>query len=142
MKPKQFYNTPAWRWLSRYVKLYHSQDGLIVACMTCNRSWMPVKDKNTHAGHLIKFTDSKSVCLEFENVGVQCYRCNRHQGGKQDILRRKLSQIHGLEAIDKLYIQKNNFMKLDKFVLDYYAQFYKEKFDQLLIERNIKDPWR
>ena len=142
MKPKDFYKTAAWKWLSRYNKLYHSKDGLMVACMTCNRPWMPVKGKQTHAGHLIKFTDSKAVCLEFENVGVQCSSCNRYHGGRQDLLRERLSRIHGKEVIDSLYVKKNNFMKLDAFTLEYYADFYKQKFEQLLIDRKIKSPWR
>lgn len=139
MTHKQFYNSTAWKYLSRYIKIKYSQSG-IVKCFTCGR-FMPVADKKTHAGHLIKFTDSKSVCMDEENIGVQCYYCNRMQGGRQDLMKEKLIQIHGEEKINTLYIKRHNITNLDKFTMDLFAGIYKKKFNDLLKELNIKNPW-
>lgn len=142
MKLKEFYNTKAWKNLAIYTKLLHSHDGIVLKCMTHNSGWIPVKDKNTHAGHLIKFTDSKSVCLNHFNVGVQCSSCNKYQGGRQDLMRQALSNFWGKENIDNLYIEKNNYCKLDVVMLDYYADLYEKAILRMVNKRGIKNPWK
>lgn len=138
MKPKDIYNSPAWKYFSRYVLLFYS-DGLFAKCFTSGKI-LQINTKEAHCGHLIKVTESYATAFEFTNVGVQCLRDNRYFGGKQDLMYKKLVEIHGKENIDKLYIKKNNICKLGKFELDVLAHYWKGQFNELV---KIKgNPWK
>lgn len=138
MKPKEFYKTKAWKYCSRYILLFYS-DGLLTQCFTCGLI-LQINQANCHCGHLIKLTDAWATAFEFTNLGVQCMQCNRFHGGRQDLMKDKLISIHGVGAIEKLYIQKHNYCKIDKFTLDYYEKLYKDLFDDLVKQKG--NPWK
>lgn len=133
MKSSEFYRTKAWKVFTKYVLLFYSKNR-IVACSTCGK-WMSIDSKDSCTGHLIKVFDGNSTnfstAFEFINCLPQCQACNRHGHGKPDIMYRKCVEIHGQQAIDKLYIKKNIPMKLDTYTLDSIYKEYKEKYNQL-----------
>ena len=139
MKPSEIYKTPAWKYFSRYILLYYS-DGLFAKCFTCGKM-LQINTSYAHCGHLIRVTESYATVFEFSNTGVQCLRCNRYLGGRQDIMYRKLVEIHGEEAIQMLYIKKHNICKLDKFSLEILAGHWKEKYKEL-VKLKGGDPWK
>lgn len=114
----------------------------MVKCFTCGK-FMSITDKKCHVGHLIKAFDTNStnfsVALEFENIGINCYQCNVYSGGRQDIMKEKLTLIHGKDKIEKLYIKKHNYMNLDKFVMGYYSGLYKKLLGSMIERKG--DPW-
>ncbi|MFA5297868.1 MAG: recombination protein NinG [Lutibacter sp.] len=140
-----FYKTDAWKYFSRYVKTFYADNDGNMFCSTCNKPIIAAT-KDCQAGHYIKVMDMSktnySVALEFTNVLPQCYQCNKHGGGRQDIMRTKLVKLFGESALNDLDIKKNNSCKLDPVVLEYYANYYKEKLNNLLKERDIKDFWK
>ena len=138
MKPSDIYRSTAWKYFSRYVLLYYS-DGLYAQCFTSGKI-LQINTKFAQCGHLIKVTDSYATAFEFTNVGVQSLSENRYHGGRQDVMYKKLVEIHGQKAIDMLYIRKNNICHLDKFTLDILAKEYKGKFEQLAKKKG--DPWK
>lgn len=138
MKPAKFYSSKAWKYCSKYVLLFYS-DGLIARCFTCGKP-LQINTKEAQCGHLIKYTDSKATALEFTNLGVQCSACNRYHGGRQDIMKDQLTLMHGEKEIEKLYIKRHNFCKLDKVSLDYWARYYKKLFNDLVKVKG--NPWK
>lgn len=133
MKASEFYRTKCWRIFTKYILLFYSNNG-VVACSTCGK-WMTIDSKDSCSGHLIKVFDGNrsnfSTAFEFTNILPQCNYCNTKRGGAQDIMYRKCVEIHGQQAIDKLYIKKNIPMKLDTYTLDSIYNEYKEKYNQL-----------
>ena len=146
-KPKKFnfYTTTAWKWCSHYVLLFYADKNGFVKCATSAVTYH-VTDKRMHCGHYIKTLDmtktNYAVAFDFVNLGPQSLADNRYGGGRQDEMRVWLVSRHGVQAVKDLENRKNGICHLDKAALDYWAGYYKEKFKQLLIERNIKDPWK
>jgi hypothetical protein len=135
LKSSEFYKHLAWRIFTKYVLLFYSNNGA-VACSTCGK-WMMINSKDSCTGHLIKVFDGNrtnfSTSFEFNNCLPQCQQCNRYGGGKPDIMYRKLVEIHGQDAIDKLYLKKNFPLKLDTFTLEMIYKEYKDKYDKLKV---------
>jgi hypothetical protein len=139
MKPSIFYTTTAWKYCSKYVLLYFSLDGLMVKCSTCG-SVLQITERTTHCGHLIKITDSWATAFEFTNLAPQCYRCNHYYGGRPDLMKEFLTSRHGEKEIEKLYIKKHNYCKLDIVSLTYWKNHYKELFDNMVNQKG--NPWK
>jgi hypothetical protein len=137
MKQQDFYNSAAWRYCAKYVLLYYSVDGM-VQCSTSGR-WYHLPDRNIVCGHYYHSDQHRSVCLEFNNLGPQSYSENRYFSGRPEVMRQWLIKQHGLKAIELLDIKKNNAMKLDKFTLDYYKDYYKNLFNELVKVKG--NPW-
>lgn len=124
MTQKEFYNTSAWKWLSKLVKLAHSDSNGMVKCATCPTilSW---NDGQMHAGHWLKSNEHRSVALNIKNLGPQCYVCNCKRGGMEDSMAKWLNKTFGAGTTELLMIKKNQFLKLDKFTLSAYADQFK-----------------
>lgn len=137
MKQKDLYNSTAWKYFRQYVLLFYSNNGQ-VQCSTCSK-WYQLPNKLIQVGHYHKSDQHKSVAFEFNNTGPQCYRCNTYFSGRPDVMRKWLIEKHGLKAIELLDIRKNNALKLDKFQLDIYKEFYKNKFKELVKLKG--NPW-
>jgi hypothetical protein len=146
-KRKNFsiYTTTAWKWFSRYVLLFYADKNNVAICATSGRR-MTINTKNCHCGHYVKVMDmtktNYATAFDFKNVGPQSAQDNRYGGGRMDLMRDWLVEQHGKEAIEELEIKKNQICYLDKVTLDQIAEEYKAKFKELLIERNIEDPWK
>lgn len=139
MKQKDFYKSRAWYYCSRYVLLYYSIDGM-VQCSTSPELWYPCNDRRIHCGHYLKADQHRSVAFEFTNLAPQSYRDNKFFSGKPDIMRKWLIEKHGEKAIEKLEIKKHNICKLDKFTMDYWKDYYKKLFNELVKEKG--NPWK
>ena len=139
-----FYSTAAWRWCAKYVLLFYADNNGNVSCSTSGRIYQ-VTDRNMQCGHFIKVKDGSSTnystALDFENLAPQCYQDNRYYAGKPDVMRKWLVEKHGEDAVRNLEIKKFNICKLDDLILSEFAKIYKAKFKELLVSRNIKNPW-
>lgn len=132
------YQTKAWKVFRKYVMLYYSVDDM-VQCSTSG-IWLSILDKNMHCGHWLKTSDCQSVIFEFSNVMPQCYRENRHMGGRPDVMKQKLIEKFGEKEIERIYIKSKNFMKWDAFSLEIIEKEYTKKLEDLI---KIKgDPWK
>ena len=141
----RFYKSTAWKWFSRYILLYYSIDGTAAKCCTCG-TIKRLNDKELHTGHWIKVFDGNSTnyatAFEFTNLGSQCSKCNRFHGGRERLMAEWLKEQHGPEELDRLQRLSKQAFKLDDYTLDKIAKEYKKKFEDLLYERNYKNPWK
>lgn len=148
LKNKKFdlYQTTAWKWCRKYVLLYYADSNGIVSCSTSPGQSYHVTDRRIHVGHLIKWRDgnstNNSTALLFENLAPQNHIDNTMHGGKPDIMKEWLIERHNEEIVNNLYILKSRALKLDKYLLFEISEQYKKKFNSLLRERNISDPWK
>ncbi|WP_159523745.1 recombination protein NinG [Sunxiuqinia indica] len=138
------YQTTAWKWFSRYVLLYYADKNAVAICATSGRR-MSINSKQCHAGHYIKVNDMNSTnystAFDFRNVAPQYYRDNHYGGGRMDRMREHLVGKHGEDAIKELEAKRHQAFHLDKATLDQIAAEYKAKFKQLLIDREMQNPW-
>ena len=144
--PKErFYSHAAWNIFSRYIKLLYSIDGEMVKCCTCN-TYHKITDKELHTGHWIKVFDGNStnysVSLVVINVGPQCYNCNVNKNGNQERMKEFLIDEFGEEEINNLVILSKQPLKMDEVYLQSMCDKYSGMFDQLLLIKNINDPWK
>jgi hypothetical protein len=139
---ERFYSSTAWRYCSRYVLLYYSDEDLNVRCATSPHLIYRVTDKEIHCGHYLKSDQHKATAFEFKNLFPQSYSDNRHFSGKPEIAKEWIERTHGPGTVEMLERKKNEVYKLDETELDRWAAFYKENFNGLLRERNIKNPWK
>ena len=138
MKQKDFYNSLAWKYCSRYILLYYSDENYVVQCSTSGKYYQ-LPDKRIHAGHYIPVHQFKATAFEFKNILPQSYQDNKFYSGKPEIMANKIDKIHGTGTVEMLNIKKHNICKLGKFEMDYFAKYYKQKFEELV---KIKgNPW-
>ena len=142
---ERFYSSTAWKYFSRYILMYYSLDGIMVRCCTSGR-FMKVNSQKCHVGHFVKVFDGNStnyaVAFDFINVGPQSMQDNTFRGGRQDVMYQWLVSEHGKEEVDNLFQKKHEVFRLDDATLNEIAREYKEKFDNLLVERGWKNPWK
>ena len=140
MKIKEFYNSTAWKYCSKYVLLYYSNEDGYVQCSTSG-IWLPCNSPKMHAGHYLKVNQHKSTAFEFKNIAPQCYQDNKFYSGKPEIMAKWIDKTHGTGTVDYLNIKKNNTCKLGKFELAYWKDHYKNLFNNLVIEKGF-NPWK
>ena len=143
MKSSQFYKTTAWKWFSKYVLLFHSNDGC-AQCATCGNRKM-ISDKLMHLGHLIKvFSSGGQTCFATafheKNTLPQCYQCNVLMGGNELKMMEAVNDKFGKDTYDKLKIKSRFPFKLDKYTLDLLATEYRLKFNELVKTKG--NPWK
>ena len=144
--PRQrFYSSAAWRWFSRYVLTYYSENGITGKCVTCG-AIKRLNDKELHLGHWIKVFDANSsnysTAFEFTNLGTQCSQCNRFMGGRERLMGNYLKSIHGEDELNRLQELSNRPFKLDDYTIDEIAKEYRNKLHNLLKERKWDNPWK
>ncbi len=141
----RFYKSTAWWYFSRYVLLYYSIDGIYANCCTCGNS-KALNNRTLHTGHWIKVFDANSTnnstAFEFTNLGPQCYRCNNKMGGRERLMQIWLTEKHGAEEIERLQVLSKQSFRLDDYTFVKIAKQYKQKFNDLLQEKNWKNPWK
>lgn len=139
---ERFYSSTAWKWCSKYVLLYYADEDLNVRCSTSPHLVYRVTDKEIHTGHYLKSDQHKAVALEFKNLFPQSYSDNRHFSGKPEIAKEWIEKTHGTGTVEWLETKKNETYHLDFGELEKWAKYYREHFNQLLIDRKIKNPWK
>lgn len=143
-RKKKIYDTTAWIWFSRYIKLLYSDKQGMVKCQTSGHP-MSISSRNLHCGHCIKVYDGNStnmnVALDERNCMPQSYQENHYFGGRPEIMARLIDQTHGEGTYDELL----RLSKIPKFYTDNelkdIAYKYKMKTYELLKEKNIKKWW-
>lgn len=145
-KKFNFYATAAWKYCSHYVLLFYANDDLMVQCSTNSKLYYHITDRRMHCGHFIKTIDGSntyySTALLFENLGPQSSQENNYMGGRPDVMRQWLIDQHGIKEIEKIEILKYNICKPDQLYFEYWAKYWKKKYQDLLTEKGIKDPWK
>ena len=140
-----FYRTNAWKWCRRYVLLFYSDKNGIVKCATSGRL-MQIGTRSCHCGHYIKVRDGNSTnystAFDFRNLAPQSMQDNTFMGGRQDIMRAWLVEKHGENNIKELEEKRKIICKLDNYILEYWENYYKEKYKQLLITKNVNSVWK
>ena len=96
----------AWAACSKYVRTFHSRDG-ICTCYTCGVS-KPIPDMQ--AGHAIQGRGN-SILFETDGIRPQCAGCNVWQGGRLDVFIPKLIDEIGRERYDELLALKSKSVK-------------------------------
>lgn len=106
---------------------------------------MSIATANCHCGHYIKVREGNSTnyatAFDFRNMGPQTRKDNTFMGGRQDLMREWLVKQHGEDEIKALEAQRHTIYKLDKYELDKWAEYYRNKFNDLLKERGLMNPW-
>jgi hypothetical protein len=139
---ERFYSSTAWYWCSKYVLLYYSDEDLNVRCATSPHLHYRVNDKAIHCGHYIKADQHKAVAFEFKNLFPQSYSDNVHFSGKPEIAKIWIENTHGPGTVEWLERKKNETYHLDSTELNKWAEYYKAKFNDLLKQRGLKNPWK
>ena len=139
MKPKELYQSTAWRYFSRYILLAYSQDG-VVKCCTCGKMDF-IHSPNMHTGHFIKVSDAYATAFEPKNVGPQCLRCNHFRHGEEAKMAEWIEKTHGAGTVEYLRIKSKNYCRLDKFTLTLLAKEFKKKFEEL-VKKKGHNPWK
>ena len=95
--PEKKIKKDAWDWVSRYVRLSRSRDG-VCRCYTCGALHGV---KNCDAGHFIGRTH-RATLYNLNNIRPQCLQCNRFKQGQHAIFRDNLVKEIGLAEVEKL----------------------------------------
>lgn len=147
MKKKDFYNSTAWRWFSRYIMLSNAKyvnGEYKLNCFTCDRA-MTIPNRNAQAGHYVKvFTSGAgsnlATAFEEKNIHPQCYDCNHNQRGAEVVMAFKIDQKYGKGVAQGLKDRAKVFKKLDRVDLKEIGKTYREKFKELAKVKG--DPWK
>jgi len=124
-------------WFSRFIRLRASDENGVGKCFTCGR----IKEvKHMDCGHFVKRQHSATRFNEY-NCQLQCKHCNAFEQGKDAIFRENLVSLYGEKIVLLLESSKRSFSKLGKVELNYLAELYKTKTNELLKEKNIKKWW-
>lgn len=74
-------------------------------CVTCGRRgrWRgaSIGGGTIETGHFIAGR-SNSILFEEDNVAPQCVICNRHRGGEQQLFRKWMEAVRGIDVIERL----------------------------------------
>lgn len=145
--PRQiFYSSTAWKWFSHYVLLFYADDDLTVSCCTSPTLRYKITDRNICVGHYQKVFDANSsnysTAFEFKDVAPQSVYDNVHFGGKPEIMKIWIDKTHGEGTSKEMERLRKQSFKLDKYEYDRLAEHWKAKYKELLIQRQITDPWK
>lgn len=142
---KQFYSSTAWKHFSQYVLLFYADENLEVRCSTNPALVYRITDKRICVGHFIKVFDGNSsnysTAFMFINVGPQSTQENLN-GGNEIEMSKWVEKTHGKGTVEFLNNKKHKPLKLDKYTLDEIAKKYLKLKNELLKQRNIKNPWK
>ena len=138
---EKFYQLTAWRHASKYTLLHYADDDLMVQCSTSGRFYR-VNNPDLHCGHYHKADAHKATAFEFKNLAPQSASDNTKKGGLPEIMAKWIEKTHGVGTLEWLNIEKNKTLHLDKVTLEQISKHYLKLFNEELLRRNIKNPWR
>lgn len=136
----KIYTSMAWKYCSRYVLLFYSDNDGVVECSTSGRKYQ-LPNKNIQCGHYYKATEHARLAFEFTNLAPQSYSDNVYYSGKPEIMKEWIKNTHGIDALELLDRLKHEDMKLDDFTLDELKGKYKSLFDDLVKIKGF-NPWK
>jgi hypothetical protein len=139
--PRQKAMDTADKWFSWYIRLKYSFEmngELFCKCYTCE-TIKPIK--NIDNGHYVSRKE-KSTRFAENNARPQCVRCNDHLHGEHTKFGLNLVKEIGVEAVDNLR-QLSLFIGEDnELFYREQAKIYRLKFNDLLKEKNVSNPWK
>ena len=140
-----FYQLTAWKHFSHFVLLHYANDDLDVYCSTNPNLRYHVKDSNICVGHYLKVFDANSTnfatAFEFRNVAPQS-RAQNENGGNMEVMAQWIEKTHGSGTVEELKQIKRTAFKLDKTTLEEISKKYLALFNEELLRRKIKNPWK
>lgn len=126
-------------WFSRRVRLEEATDGYIGKCVDCGQR---IDIRRADLGHYHSRTYT-ATRWERMNVALQKKRCNMMMGDPKvnEGFKTQLIFRYGSDRFERLNIQKNNFMKLDRNLLGYMIAEEKKLVESLLIGKGLDKWW-
>lgn len=73
---------------------------LLLGCFTCGREMADITEGD--CGHFRR-RELKSTRFDLRNLGLQCRKCNRFDGGRSFEFGKKLDEIWGTGTADRMY---------------------------------------
>ena len=120
-----------WEVFSRYIRM---RDGLRTTgttewglCVTCGKRY---HFKLLQAGHFISGRHNSNLFLE-EGVHAQCYNCNINLRGNTLEYRRKIIQLYGTGADEKLEFIAKQTKKFTTWELDELKKYFEGKIKEM-----------
>jgi hypothetical protein len=128
-------------WFSKWVRLKHSFElnGIQQAkCFTCDRIYPIVM---MDCGHWQK-RQYMATRHQPDNARPQCTSCNDWNKGRYEVFEERLSiEISKAEVENLKQLAKTTFHYTTEYLREV-SNTYKRKFNELLKQRGIKNPWR
>lgn len=143
-KKKKIYDTTAWTWCARYIKILHANNDGYITCKTSGIE-MKLGDKRMHAGHCIKVYDANStnysVAFDVRNIMPQTSQENVYYGGRSEIMRDKIDEYWGEGTYESLKIKAKKAVFYTKSDLKEFSDKFRKMAYSLLEERGFKKWW-
>lgn len=115
-------------------------------CVTCGKvgPWKGGVDRYSgfHTGHFLA-SRCNSILFEDENVAPQCAHCNVFRDGEQQLFRKWMLAVRGIEVVERLERLKTSVVKFDlPQLVDMRIEFSArlKAAEQLLIELRLFEP--
>ena len=125
------------KWFSRFIRLRDADNDGMGRCITCGRI---NEVKYMDCGHFIKRQHTATRFNEF-NCQLQCKHCNAFEQGRDVEFREAIVRKYGESTVLLLESSKRSNSKLGAVELNYLADLYKVKTNELLKEKNIQKWW-
>lgn len=143
-KKKTIYDTTAWIWCARYIKILHANYNGYVTCKTSGVEFK-LGDKRLHAGHCIKVYDTNSTnyatAFDVRNIMPQSSQENRFYGGRAEVMRDKIDEYWGEGTYNELKIKSKQAAFYTKSDLNNLATKFRKMTYDLLEEKGLKKWW-
>lgn len=122
LKPLSYYRKKAQLVFNRWVRLVKCSG---MPCISCGRH----HTGQLHAGHYMNAGDHPELCMEPDNVWLQCQPCNTEKSGNLINYRKNLVQILGADRVEwlegpheLLHRRKDDYLAIEA----HYKQLLKE----------------
>lgn len=139
--PKNCAMDTADKWFSWYIRLRYSQEVMfgvfICHCYTCgNRHDIKIIENGHYHGR-----ENKATRYHENNARPQCTHCNQYKHGKHTQFGNKLLTEIGNDEFEELRKLALSVGEDNEMFYREQAKKYRLKFNQLLKERKISNPW-
>jgi len=130
------------KWFSWYIRLKYSHPSVfgnpVCRCFTCNN----IHDiKIIENGHYHS-RENKATRYHENNARPQCTHCNQHKHGKHTEFGNNLLGQIGFEEFEELRKLALSTGEDNEIFYREQAKIYRLKFNELLKERKISNPWK
>ena len=116
-------------WFSKYIRLRDSDDNGYGECISCGKR--PIYWKDADAGHYVN-RRKYAVRYNEKNVNFQCRACNRFQEGNAAGYTIGLTNKHGPQVINELYVASKGSTKWTPFDISVMVKFYKAEVKKMM----------
>lgn len=124
------------KWFSLYVRALNATDGGYCVCVTCGKVIEWRGTGQLHAGHYIG-REHIPTRYDERNVHCQCSTCNSYHGGEHGKYTLFLQEKYGQDIIEELVLKGNGYAGLKAEDYLELVDMYKEKTNQLILEKEL-----